>query len=153
VRGGADARAVARVARASPDGSKFYATTPTYIQTTLLSRPEFGYDALDPLAIVFLDPQVIYTRVKSPFRTLTEAVAHAKANPGRQKWGAASPASLERIALERISRLTGAIALYAGARPSLGLAAFAAGVGALFWFGFVRVMGIPFPAGTLFGGL
>lgn len=65
----------------------FYATTPTYIQTTLLSRPEFGYDALDPLAIVFLDPEVIYTRAESPFRTLADAVAHAKANPGRQKWG------------------------------------------------------------------
>jgi hypothetical protein len=49
--------------------------------------------------------------------------------------------------------LAGAIALYAGARPSLGLAAFAIGIGGLFWFGFVRVMGIPFPAGTLFGGL
>jgi tripartite-type tricarboxylate transporter receptor subunit TctC len=111
VRGGAGARAVARVAQARPDGSMFYATTPTYIQTTLLSRPEFGYDALDPLAIVFLDPQVVYTRVESPFRTLAEAVAHAKANPGRQKWGAASPASLERIALERLNRLTGARAV------------------------------------------
>jgi hypothetical protein len=49
--------------------------------------------------------------------------------------------------------LAGAIALYAGARPGLGLAAFAAGIGTLFWFGFVRVMGIPFPAGTLFGGI
>lgn len=49
--------------------------------------------------------------------------------------------------------LAGAIALYAGARPGLGLAAFAIGIGVLFWFGFVRVMGIPFPAGTLFGGI
>jgi hypothetical protein len=49
--------------------------------------------------------------------------------------------------------LAGAVALYAGARPGLGLAGFAAATGALFWFGFVRVMGIPFPAGTLFGGL
>lgn len=49
--------------------------------------------------------------------------------------------------------LVGAIALYAGARPGLGLAAFAVGIGALFWFGFVRVMGLPFPAGTLFGGI
>lgn len=48
--------------------------------------------------------------------------------------------------------LAGAVALYAGARPGLALAGFAAGTGALFWFGFVRVMGIPFPAGTLFGG-
>jgi hypothetical protein len=49
--------------------------------------------------------------------------------------------------------LAGAIALYAGARPGLGLAAFAVGIGVFFWFGFVRVMGIPFPAGTLFGGI
>jgi tripartite-type tricarboxylate transporter receptor subunit TctC len=59
VRGGSGATAVARVARARPDGGMFYATTPTYIQTTLLSRPEFGYDTLDPLAIVSLDPEVI----------------------------------------------------------------------------------------------
>lgn len=49
--------------------------------------------------------------------------------------------------------LVGAIALYAGERPGLGLAAFAVGIGVFFWFGFVRVMGIPFPAGTLFGGI
>jgi tripartite-type tricarboxylate transporter receptor subunit TctC len=108
VRGGSGATAVARVARAQPNGGMFYATTPTYIQTTLLSRPEFGYDSLDPLSVVFLDPEVVYTRAQSPFATLTEAMAHARANPGRQKWGAANPASLERIAFERLNRITGA---------------------------------------------
>jgi tripartite-type tricarboxylate transporter receptor subunit TctC len=108
VRGGSGATAVARVARSQPNGGMFYATTPTYIQTTLLSRPEFGYDSLDPLSVVFLDPEVIYTRTQSPFATLGEAMAHARANPGRQKWGAANPASLERIALERLNRITGA---------------------------------------------
>jgi len=108
VRGGSGARAVAQVARAAPTGGAFYATTPTYIQTSLLSRPEVGWDALDPVAIVFLDPEVIYTRAQSPFRTLEEAMAAARASPGRQKWGAANPASLERIAFERMNRLTGA---------------------------------------------
>jgi tripartite-type tricarboxylate transporter receptor subunit TctC len=108
VRGGSGATAVARVARAQPNGGMFYATTPTYIQTTLLSRPEFGYDSLDPLSVVFLDPQVIYTRTQSPHATLGEAMAAARANPGRQRWGAANPASLERIALERMNRLVGA---------------------------------------------
>lgn len=108
VRGGSGATAVARVARAQPNGGMFYATTPTYIQTTLLSRPEFGYDSLDPLSVVFLDPEVIYTRAQSPHATLAEAMAAARATPGRQKWGAANPASLERIALERLNRLTGA---------------------------------------------
>jgi putative tricarboxylic transport membrane protein len=107
VRGGSGAKAVAQVAQAPPNGSVLYATTPTYIQTTLLSKPEVGYTGLDPIAIVFLDPEVIYTRADSPWKTLAEAVGYAKANPGKAKWGAANPASLERIALERLSRLAG----------------------------------------------
>jgi putative tricarboxylic transport membrane protein len=107
VRGGSGAKAVAQVAQAPPDGTMFYATTPTYIQTTLLSKPAVGYTGLDPIAIVFLDPEVIYTRAEAPWKTLAEAVDYAKTNPGKAKWGAANPASLERIALERLSRLAG----------------------------------------------
>lgn len=108
VRGGSGAKAVARVAQAPADGSVLYATTPTYIQTSLLSKPEFGYDSLAPVVNVFFDPGVIYTRAQSPHRTLTDALAFAKANPGKGKWGAANPASLERISLERLARLAGA---------------------------------------------
>ncbi|HEX2114543.1 MAG TPA: tripartite tricarboxylate transporter substrate binding protein, partial [Alphaproteobacteria bacterium] len=107
VRGGSGARAVARVAQAPADGSVFYATTPTYIQTTLLSKPEFGHDSLMPVVIVFLDPEVIYTRTQSPHQSLSAAIDHAK-HGGRVRWGAANPASLERIALERLNKLTGA---------------------------------------------
>jgi putative tricarboxylic transport membrane protein len=106
IRGGSGAAAVARVARSAPNGGMLYATTPTYIQTSLLSRPEVGWDGLDPMAIVFLDPQLIYTRAQSPHRTLREAMDAARANPGRQRWGAANPASLERIAMERLNRIT-----------------------------------------------
>ncbi|MBI3707850.1 MAG: tripartite tricarboxylate transporter substrate binding protein [Proteobacteria bacterium] len=108
VRGGSGASAVAKVAQAPADGSTFYATTPTYIQTTLLSKPEFGYDSLMPVVVVFLDPEVIYTRAQSPHKSLAEAVDFARRNPAKARWGAANPASLERIALERMSRMTGA---------------------------------------------
>jgi putative tricarboxylic transport membrane protein len=107
VRGGSGARAVARVAQAPADGSVFYATTPTYIQTSLLSKTEFGWDSLEPVAVVFYDPEVVYTRTQSPFKNLADAVAYAKANPGKAKWGAANPASLERIALEQLNRKLG----------------------------------------------
>jgi len=107
VRGGSGATAVAHVAKGAADGSIFYGTTPTYIQTTLLSKPAVGYDALDPMVIVFLDPELIYTRADSPFKSLAEVVAHAKANPGKSRWGASNPASLERIAMERLSRAAG----------------------------------------------
>ncbi|MEP7207902.1 MAG: tripartite tricarboxylate transporter substrate binding protein [Casimicrobiaceae bacterium] len=106
--GGSGARAVAKVAQAPADGSTFYMTTPTYIQTSLLSKVEFGYDSLDPLVNVFYDPEVIFTRTQSPFKTLAEAIDHARKNPGKAKWGAANPTSLERIALERLNRVTGA---------------------------------------------
>src|SRR5688500_11458960 len=56
VSGGSGARAMSRVAQAPADGSVLYVTTPTYIQTTLLSRPTHGYDALMPVATVFYDP-------------------------------------------------------------------------------------------------
>lgn len=108
VSGGSGARAMARVAQAPADGSVLYATTPTYIQTTLLSKPSHGYTALMPVVNVFYDPEVLYTRAESPHKTLADAVKHAKANPGKQRWGASNPASLERIAMERLNRLVGA---------------------------------------------
>lgn len=104
VSGGSGAKAMAKLAQSPSDGSTFYATTPTYIQTTLLSKPSVGYDALEPLVIVFMDPEVVYTRTESPFKTLKEAIDFAKKNPGKAKWGAANPASLERIALEKLKR-------------------------------------------------
>jgi putative tricarboxylic transport membrane protein len=110
VTGGSGARAVAKVAQSPADGSVLYATTPTYIQTTLLSKPQYGYDSLVPVVNVFLDPEIIYTRAQSPFKTLPDAIADAK-KTGKGKWGAANPASLERIAMERLNRVTGAKAV------------------------------------------
>ena len=107
IRGGSGATAVANVAAGKADGSIFYGTTPTYIQTTLLSKPPVGWDGLDPIAIVFIDPEVIYTRTESPHKTLADVINFARANPGKSRWGASNPASLERIALERLARSTG----------------------------------------------
>ena len=105
VSGGSGARAVSKVAQSPGDGSVLYATTPTYIQTTLLSKPAHGYESLMPVVNVFYDPEVIYTRAQSPYKTLAEAIADAKRS-GKARWGAANPASLERIAMERMSRMT-----------------------------------------------
>ena len=111
VSGGSGARAMSRVATAPADGSVLYATTPTYIQTTLLSKPKHGYGDLMPVVTVFFDPEVVYTRAESPHKSLAEAMAQAKANAGKGRWGASNPASLERIAMERLNRLTQARAV------------------------------------------
>jgi putative tricarboxylic transport membrane protein len=105
VQGGSGARAMSRVASAPPDGSVFYATTPTYIYTSLLSKPSHTYKDLEPLANFFADSEVIYTRTDGPFKTFAQVMEHAKKERGR--WGAANPASLERQAAEQLKRAAG----------------------------------------------
>jgi putative tricarboxylic transport membrane protein len=102
VTGGSGANAMARLKSAPPDGSIFYATTPTFIYTSLLSTPAATYQDLEPLVNVFTDPEVIYTAASSPYRTLKDAIDHAKQGSGT--WGAANPASLERQLLERLKK-------------------------------------------------
>lgn len=51
-----------------------------------------------------------------------------------------------------VALLAAAVAWFAGARGPA-IAGFAIGLAGLFWFGFVKLLGIPFPSGTLFGGL
>jgi putative tricarboxylic transport membrane protein len=104
VRGGSGAKAIAKVAASPADGSVLYGSTPSYINMSLLSKPEFGHDSVEPVVGVFLDPQVIYVRKDSPLKSFTDIVASAKANPGKQKWGTGTPASLERQALEEFKK-------------------------------------------------
>jgi putative tricarboxylic transport membrane protein len=98
--GGSGAKAMSRVASARPDGSVLYASTPTYIMTSLLSRPANTYRDLEPVVNFFLDTEVVYTRADGPYRTLEDVLEHARR--GRGRWGAANPSSLERQAAERL---------------------------------------------------
>jgi tripartite-type tricarboxylate transporter receptor subunit TctC len=104
VTGGSGARALATVAKARPNGGVLYATTPTFIFTSLLSRPAATFRDLEPLVNVFFDPEVLYTSASSKFQTLADVIAAAKG--GRGRWGAANPASLERQTLERLKQRT-----------------------------------------------
>jgi len=115
VRGGSGARAMARLANAPADGSILYATTPTYIYTSLLSRPGNDFRDLEPVVNVFFDEEVVYTRADGPYQSLEDAVSAARS--GRGRWGAANPASLERQSLERLKAAAGvtpAIVTYEG---------------------------------------
>ena len=103
--GGSGARAMSRVASARPDGSVLYAATPTYIMTSLLSRPGSTYRDLEPLVNFFMDTEVVYTRANGPYLTLEDVLDHARS--GRGRWGAANPASLERQAAERLRAAAG----------------------------------------------
>jgi putative tricarboxylic transport membrane protein len=105
VEGGSGAKAMAQLARAKPDGSELYATTPTFIYTSLLSKPAASYHDLEPLVNIFYDPEVLFTATDSPYKTVKDVVEHARGGQGR--WGAANPASLERQTMERLKQKAG----------------------------------------------
>ncbi len=98
--GGSGAKAVARVATAKPDGSMLYATTPTYILTSLLSKPSKTYRDLEPVVNTFTDAEVVYTRAGAPYKSLNDVIVQARA--ARGEWGVSNPASLEREAAEEL---------------------------------------------------
>lgn len=100
VEGGSGAKAMATLARAVPDGSMLYATTPTFVYTSLLSQPSTTFRDLEPVVNIFFDPEVLFTAADAPYHTLGDVLDRARAGQG--KWGAANPASLERQVLERL---------------------------------------------------
>ncbi len=102
LQGGSGAKAMAAIAGAKPDGGMFYATTPTFIYTSLLSQPSARYTDLEPLVNLFFDPEVLYTAADSRFATFQDVLDEARKGGG--KWGAANPASLERQTLERLKQ-------------------------------------------------
>ncbi|HEY7445836.1 MAG TPA: tripartite tricarboxylate transporter substrate binding protein [Vicinamibacterales bacterium] len=115
LQGGSGAKAMAILARAKPDGGMFYATTPTFIYTSLLSKPASNHTDLEPLVNIFYDPEVVYTAADSRFKTLKDVIDRARQGGGR--WGAANPASLERQVMERIKQRAGvrpAVATFEG---------------------------------------
>ena len=107
VTGGSGAKAMAKLATAPKDGSIFYGTTPTFINTSLLSDPQYTYKDLGGVANVFLDPQVVYVRADSPFQDMTAVVEAAKSNPGEVIFGVTNPGSLDRQVMEKFKTLTG----------------------------------------------
>lgn len=100
--GGSGAKAIARVAAAKPDGSMLYATTPTYILTSLLSKPSRTYRDLEPVVNTFTDSEVVYTRANAPYKSLNDVIARARS--ARGEWGVSNPASLERESAEELKR-------------------------------------------------
>ena len=107
VQGGSGAKAMAKLATSPADGSIFYGTTPTFINTSLLSAPDYTYKDLAPVVNVFLDPQIVYVRAASPFKSLAEVVEKAKAEPNSVKFGVTTPGSLDRQVMEKFKALTG----------------------------------------------
>lgn len=82
VGGGSGQDAMAKLAQAPADGSIFDGTTPTYINTSLLSDLETDCTDLEGVVGVLQVPRTVLVRADGPFQSLSDLVETAKADPG-----------------------------------------------------------------------
>ena len=106
VRGGGGAKAMAHLANSPADGSIFYGTTPSYINTSLLSKPEKTFEDLEPVVNLFQDPQIVFVRADSPYKNVKDVVDDAKKRPNQVRIGVSTPGSLDRQIMEQFKAET-----------------------------------------------
>ncbi|AMN41488.1 Bug family tripartite tricarboxylate transporter substrate binding protein [Rhodoplanes sp. Z2-YC6860] len=97
------------VARSEPDGyTLLFTADGTFILNPLLyaSLP-YTMNELAPLSLIATTPHVFAVSGKVQAQSLREFIAFAKANPGKMTFGSTGSGSIQRLAFEFFSRLSG----------------------------------------------
>ncbi len=109
-RPGAGARlALDAVAHAAPDGyTMLLAPGSPLVQPLLFSTLTFDPTVdFAPVSLVGTYPDIIVVPNSSPFQSLQEFIAHAKANPGKMSWASPGVGTVPHLAGELFKHMTG----------------------------------------------
>lgn len=99
--GASGAIGAAYVAKAAPDGyTVLYDATPYSINPHLFPKMPFAADALQPLSLVLLAPNALIVKADSPFKSVNDLVAKAKAQPGKVNFASGGSGTVQRLASE-----------------------------------------------------
>ncbi len=114
-----------QVARAKPDGLTLGMGQTSNLAINPVIMPDMKFDAskdFTPIAVVAELPTVLVVRADSPYQSLADVVAAAKANPGQLKQALATLGTVGHLAGEMLSYKAGIKVLnvpYKGASPAL----------------------------------
>ena len=104
--GGGGAISSQAVLSAPPDGHTVFIAAGSYLTITPATTANLPYDVdrdFTPLAFLAEIPLVIGARPGTPFRTLPELIAYAKANPGKVNYAANTPGTFPNLATEYLA--------------------------------------------------
>jgi len=91
----------AYVAKAQADGyTMLYDATPYSINPHLFPKMPYAADALQPLSLVLLAPNMLIVPANSPFKNVGELIAKAKAQPGKLNFASGGSGTVQRLASE-----------------------------------------------------
>ncbi len=144
------------VARSKPDGYTLLMATFAHAINPAL-RPNMPYDtdkAFTPVILVGHSPSVLVVRPDSPFKSVTDVIAAAKAQPGKLTYasqGVGTSAHLAGALLEKLGKVDMSHVPYRGAGPALNdllgghvdlMFGTAAAVGSALQSGTLRALGV-----------
>lgn len=111
------------VARAAPDGNTLLINAPYLLIAPHVKK--VGYDPLtsfEPICYLVSSPGVIVVNTNSPYRTLGDFLAAAKAQPGTLTMASVGPATAQHLGLEKLKRAAGVdltYVPYSGGAPAI----------------------------------
>src|SRR5438105_1304912 len=121
--GGATLIGTEAVARAAPDGNTVLLVANTFVVNPALKKGIYDIAAsFEPVCQLARTPMVLVVQASSPYRTLADLLATARAKPGALAFSSAGPNSSLHVALEVLKRATGisyTYLPYAGTAPAL----------------------------------
>jgi tripartite-type tricarboxylate transporter receptor subunit TctC len=113
------------VAKSPPDGSTLFLTTLGALGVTPHMRTDVRYDAIKdfaPITLVVLNTTLIVVKAESPFNSMKDLTAAAKAKPGEMTFASTGVGSNTHLALELYQSAAGVKFVhvpYRGAAPAL----------------------------------
>jgi tripartite-type tricarboxylate transporter receptor subunit TctC len=112
----------AYAATSKPDGYRVVLATPELLIAPYLGIGKTSPDAFMPIARLNADPSAITVRADSPWKTLEEFLAHARANPDKVTLstpGSGSVADMAAIDMEEKTKLKFSRIPYQGEAPAI----------------------------------
>ena len=100
-------------ARAAPDGNTLLIVANGMIISSNLHKVNFDpVTSFEPICYLVSSPQIMAVHVSSPYRTLADLVAAAKAKPGELSIATVGPNTTQHIAVEKFKRRAGIDMIY-----------------------------------------
>lgn len=113
-----------QVIKSKPDGYTLVAATPGPITISPVAQKDVPYDVTQLTAITMIagGPGALVVRKDSPYKTLKDLIAAAKAKPGSLSFGSAGTGAFSHLSSELFKTLAGVDAVhvpYKGSGPAL----------------------------------